>query len=67
MLLELRSRCMVKPQMKTNHTYDRVQDLTQVSWTFGVKKKVGQNIEYNMFSRLKFSVDFNSEVRNTKF
>ena len=31
------------------------------------KEKVGQNVEYNMFSRLKFSVDFNSEVRNAKF
>ena len=31
------------------------------------KKEVGQNIECDMFSRLKFSVDFNSEVRNAKF
>ena len=31
------------------------------------EKKVDQNIEYDMFSRLKFSVDFSSEVRNAKF
>ena len=28
-------------------------------------KKNGQNIKQNMFSRLKFSVDFISEVKNT--
>ena len=46
-------------------TYDKVRDSSRVWLPKGWKNKNGQNIKQNMFSRLKFSVDFISEVKNT--
>ena len=45
--------------------YDKVRDSSRVWLPKGWKNKNGQNIKQNMFSRLKFSVDFISEVKNT--
>ena len=45
--------------------YDKVRDSSPVWLPKGWKNKNSQNIKQNMFSRLKFSVDFISEVKNT--
>ena len=45
--------------------YDKVRDSSHVWLPKGWKNENGQNIKQNMFSRLKFSVDFIAEVKNT--
>ena len=46
--------------------YDMVRDPTPIWVPKMDKNKVTENKKQNMFSRLKFCVEFNSELRNAK-
>ena len=51
--------------ISAHSAYDKVRDSSHIWLPKGWGNKNGQNLKQNMFSRLKFSADFISRVKNT--